>query len=177
MNDKAIFAAIRAALLDGFARAGLSSVEVARGYQPTSQGRANGSAIYMTKLFDQRFGHVDRKETYRPETDDFLHTERQQYESTFQMMATAEENPADPDGMTASDYANKAAGILQSDIGMAILAKSGLRPLRVTTVRNVPFENDKGQWEFTPSFDLVLTHHAITESVTPAAQTIQGKFA
>lgn len=176
MNDKAIFAAIRATLLDGFSRADLS-VEVTRAYQPTSQGRADGPAVYLHKLFDQRVGHVERKDVYRPATDDFLHTERQQYESTFQVMAAAEENPADPDGLTASDFANKATGILQSDTGMAILAASGLRPLRVTTVRNVPIENDKGQWEFTPSFDIVLTHQTISQSVTPAAQTIQGKFA
>lgn len=176
MDDKQIFTALRSCLLNGFESFGLNNVAVLRAYQPTTQGRDDGIAVYMSKVLDQRIGHPERFDKYRYETDDFLHTETQWYESTFQIMAMVEENPSDADSLTATDILSRTAYILQSDSGLASLTSKGLKPLRITTIRTPYFTNDKGQFEASPSFDIILTHKQSVTSVNPAAQTITGKF-
>lgn len=177
MTDKQIYAALIEVLKLGFQARTLNHVVVLRGYQPHAQGRLSAPNIQLVKLFDTRIGQPFKTNLYRPDSQDFLHREIQQMESTFQVMAFMQENAKDEQSLTASDLCNVAANILAHDDTLFALGKQGLHPARFSPIRAPQFENEKGVYEANPSFDLVLTHRFITESVAPAAQTLEGKFA
>jgi hypothetical protein len=91
-------------------------------------------------------------------------TELQQYESTFQISALSTQDPSNPNQLTASDIANYAAWIMQSQATVAALEAQGVGVLKIGAVRNVPFSDDRQRYEFSPSFDFVLTHKQIIVS-------------
>lgn len=169
MLENDLHALVRSTLL-----ASLVGVKVKRLFQPTTVGVASDPTIYVqTIIAGRRVGAPGR--TDRPgagEDDPMMHTERQWWETTFQISATARRDPADPNFMTlpsASDIAKEASDILQSDKGLAALAAQRVRPLRVTDIRNVYIVNESDQYEANPSFDIVLSYMQIRESVTPPA--------
>lgn len=180
MTDFELFSAIRQILVDNLPLNGMAGATVVQNFQPTTQGRPAGPAIYITKLFDTRYGHTKRTELYDPSTPlpegpDFLHTETQFMESTFQINATYPQNP-NVITPTASDLANTGCMILASDRAMDFLRPLGAKPLRVGQVRNPQFVNDADQFEAVPSFDFILTHQRAITTRTPAAQSIEDVF-
>lgn len=95
----------------------------------------------------------------------------QQYETTFQMMTLATQNPSTPNQQTASDILNAIAYILQSDSTVQTLEAQGIGILRVTDIRNPPFVDDRDRFEFGPSFDFTLTHKQVISSTVPILQS------
>ncbi len=69
--------------------------------------------------------------------------------------------------LTASDIANTAAGIMQSDMSIDTLTSKGLFIYRITDVRNPYFVDDKERFEASPSFDFTLQHEQVIISQTP----------
>lgn len=96
-----------------------------------------------------------------------VHTETQNYETTFQLSALATQNPATPSQYTASDLVNLCAYILQSNTAIATFEAQNVGILRVTEVRNPYFMDDRDQWEASPSFDFTLTHQQAITTSTP----------
>lgn len=153
MTDEEIFVAVRSVLL------GTTSppVRVLQQYQPTTEGRVGGKVLYMYLLPTKRYGWLKRADR-----SDGSHVETQQMESTMQITAL------DPDGYPM-DLCRAASDRLQSDEGLAALAVLGLRPLRVTDLRNPFFKNDRDDYEASPNFDIVLEHKHVREYGVPDA--------
>lgn len=156
-------------------------VAVKQKNQPTQQGAKSGPVVYVYKIGDVRRGWVHRKDVYDPEADEgrgaFLHYEGQWYETTFQVSALARQDPADPNSTTASDLANVACDIMQSDVMMARLRASDVGVLRVDAVRNPYFVDDAERFEADPSFDFVVTHKRETLDGVPKIESIEFNFA
>lgn len=172
MDDKALSILIRTQLLAVMqATTGLSSVGLARNYQPTQQGAATGAYVYFAKLFDRRYGHVERREVWNQTAGAFDHVERQQYETTYQFTAMVPQNAASATELSESDILNRVSGIMQSDAMLAAFQAAGVGILRVTEVRNPYMLDDRDLYEAMPSFDLVVTHKRQTVTTLPAVVT------
>lgn len=173
MRDRDIFVAVIAVLRTGMAMDG-NTLEIAQTDQPRAAGRPTTRALLLTKIGDVRYGYPRREDVPDPdEPTAMIHRETQVYMTTLQINGMAKPPPVegelDPDEPTASDLANQAAAVMQSDAAIKALAAAGLTISRVRDVRNPKFRNDQDQYEASPSFDLVLTHEQVTVTTTPAA--------
>lgn len=159
MRDNPLAIAIRETLVEILVGR-LVSAQVIQAYQPTQQGLEPGNVIYYQHLpMDRRYGWPQMIDRWNEEDQQFEHVESQQMESTFQFTATAEEqDPANDAQWTPGDLLKAAAAAFQSDLALELLRARGVGVERVTTVRIGYPENDRGQFEQTPSFDVVFTH-------------------
>lgn len=172
MDDKALAILIRTQLLAVMqATSGLTSVGLARNYQPTQQGAATGPYVYFVKLFDRRYGHVERREEWNALAGAFDHVERQQYETTYQFNAWVPQNAASTTELSESDILNRVSSIMQSDAMLNAFYAAGVGILRVTEVRNPYMLDDRDLYEAVPSFDVILTHKRQTVTTLPAVVT------
>jgi hypothetical protein len=179
MLDNELYKEVRTTILMALADAGLSGTEVRQSFQPTQQGVPNGPMVFLDKIpGDKRYGFLGRKNEYVPGDPDhrMTHTERQQYESTFQIGAISQRNPANLAQLTASDICNIVCGRIQGDKCREYLQSKGIGMLRVTQVRNPSFLNDKDQFEAAPSFDITLTHEQVNVSLVPIIESTEFNF-
>ena len=168
-------------------------VPVLQAYQPTMQGVNTAPALYIHKIGDQRIGSPRRKSKWTNsysqlttengigiETESgigigadgtnqatMVHTEVQRYATMFQISALATQDPATPMQLTASDLVNFAAAVAQSDGFIQAIEAQGVGVLRIGEIRNPYFEDDRGQFEASPSFDMTLTHNQVIVSSVP----------
>ena len=168
MLDNALITLIIQVLTAGEVAAGISGTPIAQAFQPTQQGVNSEPTAYIHKLFDHRYGFLQRTDEWTD--DEMVHTENQKYETTFQLSALATQNPATPAQYTASDICNFCAAILQSDQARTTFQTQGVGIERVTDVRNPYFEDDREQFEASPSFDFVMTHNQIITTIIPILQ-------
>ena len=127
--------------------------------------------IYFTITGDANRGFQQKSDKLSDDGTEYVHTERQWKQTTWQFMATARQDPAaDGNELTASDYANSAAMGLQHDDVLGVLAAQSLTVLRIGQVRSLHVMNGEGQFEDWPSFDLVVCHEAVTVTTTPVAE-------
>lgn len=173
MREYDLFAAVIAVLRVGMGM-DADTLDIEQNNQPRTSGRPNRRALLLDKTGERRYGHVKREDVEDPgDPLVMIHRETQIYETTLQVngmakppAATGAPDPAEP---TASDLANQAAAVMQSDYAIATLGALGIGLLRVTGVRNPKFRNDRDQFEAAPSFDFILTHNQVTVTTTPAA--------
>lgn len=168
MLDNQIFINIIAALKAGLLAQSITDVVIKQNFQPVQQGANIGPTLYIHKLGDHRYGWLERTDVWDQDLATIVHTERQLYESMFQITALSIQNPALITQKTASDLANIAAGIMQSDVTRQTLTNQGLNIYRITDIRNPYFVDDKDRFEASPSFDFTLQHEQVIISTTPA---------
>lgn len=180
MTDPELFTLLIAGFQAGLA-ARAPGVDIKQNYQPTQQGAQTPPTLYLHKLFDTRRGWVARKDVYDPDADEgrgaFLHKESQWYETTFQILALATGSPVAPNAPTASDIANVAADIMQSDSMMGRLRAANVGVLRISGITNPYSVNDTDRFEGEPSFDFVLTHKREYIDGVPAVSLIEINIA
>ena len=180
-TEKQLFKLVGDILVAGFATPQSPqtspAVQVTQAAQPTQQGIPTTATIFMTKLPDYRYGSRGMKDEWIPDTVEGggvqRHTETQIYESTFQLNALAPQDPRITDQATAADIVNFAAYIMQSDATIRTLRENGVGIERVTQVRNTPFQDDRDQWEYSSSFDFVLTHKQIVTTEIDVLQSTE----
>lgn len=169
MQDNALIAIIISTLVAGEATAGIPGTPIKQAFQPTAQGANTQPTAYIHKLFDKRYGFLGRSDVWN--STQMVHTETQQYETTFQLSVLATQNPQTPSQYTASDICNLCASILQSSVSVASLQAQSVGIERITDVRNPYFLDDREQFEASPSFDFCLTHKQILSSTTPILES------
>lgn len=181
MRETQLMVLVRSTLLAGLADIGApyDATTVQQRYQPGTTGMKSGANIGLMMVTSNRVGVMKRKELQpvAPATD-FVHQEIQWWESTMQVSALCRLNPKDPNYLdlpTAMDVAKAASDILQGDKGLAALAAQGVRPLRVTSVRQLHFVNDSDQYEANPSFDITLSHRQTVSATTPPVSTYEPR--
>lgn len=173
MFDNQIIALVIKTIIDQEAGAGLPDMPIAQAFQPTQQGVSSAPTAYLHKVGDHRLGSPYRGDVYDPVKKVMVHTELQQYETTFQMNALSTQDPANVQQLTASDLLNLIAAILQSTATIQILNANGLGILRVTDVRNPAFTDDRDRNEYAPSFDFVIQHKQIVTTPGVVIESIQ----
>lgn len=175
MTDGELFTLIKSVLDNGWPLCygeptpELPAPTVAQAWQPVAQGIMSGPAIYVGKAGDRRIGSAKRDSIPDPDNvKGVIRRETQWYEATFQVYGIWEQGTGD-EPLTASDLANRACALLQSDMGLDALRAGGAGMLRISDVRNDKFVNGSNEYEASPSFDFVLTHEQVTLTKHPAA--------
>ncbi len=178
MLDNEIIKEIVAIIRAGLTAAGTpySTATLSQKNQPTQQGAPSAPAVFLYKIGDHRYGSVGRQDTYNEYDAEFIHTETQAYETTFQVSTLVSQNPANTTAMTASDLANRVAAIMQSSSTLETLRSKGLGIYRVTDVRNPYFTDDRDRNEASPSFDFTVTHKQVIISTTHVVETAAFNF-
>lgn len=177
MTDKQLAALFMSVLLPAMQAApDLSGVKLARNFQSRQHGANSGPYVYFVKIGDRRYGSPAKKDHYAPLTGDFIHTETQQYESTYQFSAWIPQDPANVTQLTESDILNAVSGIMQSDVALAAFQAQEVGILRVTEVRNPYIVDDHDQFEAVPTFDIVLTHKRQRVTTIPAVTTYEANI-
>ena len=171
MLDNALIQLIISTIIAGETIAGITGTPIKQAFQPTNQGVNTGPTAYLYKIGDHRYGSVQCSDVWNQTSSTIVHTEIEQYETTFQISALATQNPATPTQYTASDILNLIASILQSQVTIATFEAQGMGILRVADVRNPYFLDDRQRYEANPSLDFVLTHKQIITSTTPVLQS------
>lgn len=178
MRQLEVWTLLNVTLTAGLAeRYGADAVNVEAIYQPQQIGTPSQPTVTYQSILEQRYGHMRRAYLPGPvPTDPMTGLMTQWWESTLQIGAMARRDPQDPDFMTlptAMDICKAASDILQSDTGLAALAAQGVRPLRITSIRNLQWLNESDQFEAMPNFDLVLVYPQTLETATPPALTFE----
>jgi hypothetical protein len=162
MFDNQLIQVFRPVLTAGLAAAGFNDIQVLQRNQPTMQGRTSGRAVYFNKIIDRPYGFLAKRDVI--ESGELIHTEIQQYETTFQFDVLAPQDPADLTSLTAADLLKIVSAILQSDIALAVYKAAGIQILAASEPRSVFIENDQDQFEQNPSFDLTFKHQLVTSA-------------
>jgi len=158
---------------NGLIADGFTGVTVKQGNQPTQQGVSSLPTVYFYKLFDKRYGFLKRDDEWDMINEVMVHTEIQQYETTFQISTLVIQRPTTPYQYTASDLVNEVAAIMQSDTARETLLQSDVGILRVSEIRNPYFTDDRDQYEASPSFDFTVTHKQIRVSTSPVVESLE----
>lgn len=151
--------------------AGISGTPIKQAFQPTQQGVNTQPTAYMYKIGDRRRGYPFRSDEWDVDNEVMIHTEKQAYETTFQISALSTQNPSTPNQYTASDILNLIAYILQSQATVTALEAQEVGILHVGDVRNPYFLDDRQRFEASPSFDFTLTHYQTIISTVPILVT------
>ena len=168
-TDNVLIAQIISILNNGFAALSTqvpTAPIVQQSYQPTQQGANSLPTIYLYKIGDNRLGNPYRESVWDTVNLVENYTELQQYETTFQLSAWVTQTPSST-GLTASDYINYAAYIMQSLGTVSTLESNGFGIYRIGQIRNQSFSNDFDRFQFAPSFDFTVTHQQIISTTTP----------
>jgi hypothetical protein len=171
MLDNQLIELFLPVIQSGLAAGGYTDVVVKAGNQPTQQGINTGPTVYFYKLYDKRYGYLQRSHVYNVNTGHTNEIETQNYETTFQINALVLQDPKNI-SYTASDLVNRVAAIMQSDATRATLAASSVGIFRIQEVINPWFVDDKGRYEASPSFKFTLTHQQITSTIDPNTNVV-----
>ena len=157
---------------------GINDLPVVQLNQPTQQARGD-SGIYFSFMFDDHIGWMVSDMEYDAVADDFKFTEAQHMIGKVQISVLYPFNPEihDPSTrVTAKDIANYLAMKMKSMNYIKFFRAAGLGILRVRNVRPNPFENDRGQFEFMPSFDMELTYNREVGQTVPRIVDLIGQI-
>jgi hypothetical protein len=173
MLDNALFSLIISTIQIQEVIAGIPNVPIKQAFQPTNVGANSAPTAYLYKIGDHRFGWPQKLDVWDEGIETMVHTETQNYETTFQMSFLATQDPSTPDKYTASDYLNSIAYILQSDTSIDTFTTQGVGVKRIENIRNIYFMNDKSRMQAAPSFDFVMAHQQIITSSAPIVNTTE----
>lgn len=167
MLDNPLITLVISAILAGESAANIAGTPVKQAFQPTAQGVNTRPTAYLYKLYDHRVGFVARTDVWDKVNGFMVHTETQQYTTTFQISTLATQDPKTPTQYTASDILNLIASILQSSVTIATLEAQDVGILHIDEVRNPYFLDDFQRNEASPSLDFTLAHHQTITTRSP----------
>lgn len=122
-------------------------------------------------LTDQ-YGNFITEETGSSDSYALVHTEIQQYATTFQLSALSTQSPATPNQLTASDLLNLMAYILQSTRAIEAFQCNNMGIQNIKSIRNPYFSSDRDQFQASPSFDFIITHKQVLSSVSKILESV-----
>ena len=130
------------------------AVEVARSFQPTTQGRQSGPALLIHRTRSRRYGAQGTITEIAPDASRAFEHSVWRKEDTIRATFVAPKTAA----FDAQDVLETVAAYLQSEGGIVSLARVGIGLLRVNDIDEVPFENEKGAFEYEAGIDCVFTY-------------------
>lgn len=172
MNDNDLIRLFRPIIVDQLASRNYVGVVVKQNNQPTQQGVNTGPTVYFSKIGDKRYGSPGKHDVWDSDLETMVHTEVEQYETSFQISTMVRSLPTTPNQYTASDLCNEVSAIMQSDYAISTLMESNVGLLRVMDIRNIWYLDDRDQFQESPSFDFVLTHLQTRVSTDPVVELI-----
>lgn len=173
MTDNERFAILFPIITAGLTARGITGVTVAQNYQPTQQGAPSGRSVFLSALMSIPAGQVKRDSVWDPDDSVMRDTELQTFTATYQVNALAIQDPKSLTSLTAMDILKAVRQTLQSSQTIAGLRVNGLAILRVNELRNPSFVDDKGRFEYSPSFDFTLTYDELYTAEGPVVETVE----
>lgn len=150
---------LESCIAQGFPNLGPS--EVIQGAQPTQEGTPKVPTVIYIKLPDRPRGWPMRKYLPVPGSPgSATEVVMQLYETSIQVSCLKWQDPTMPNAqvVTASDLLNRLMMGFTMPSAIYEFNKLGVNLLRIDEVTNDPFENDNHQFEFHPTFVVVITH-------------------
>lgn len=175
MTDNQLTILLRAQLLAGFARLGITC-EVLGNNQPTTQGRIAGPVLYFSAINEQRYGWQYARTEYKPLTQELEREESQWLRTTYQVTALSPQDPSNLLLPTPKDLLRAASIIINGQSFVQAIHAQGVGVERVTDLRNPYFVNDNGQFEASPSFDFTVTRKTAIIQEQPAFESVECNF-
>lgn len=169
MNENVLIANLITVIKAGLAARSIS-VGIKQSYQPQQQGAPSAPTIFLHKIADNEYGFPQRKDAWNDTTNTMEHTENQWIETTFQVNATATQNPSNTTQLTAGDYVKAVGRILGSDVAVTALQALGIGILRIQKIKNTFFTDEKAQYEASPSLDFTVSY-LYSETTTEPSTT------
>lgn len=148
--------------------------EVVQKAQPTQQGTSTRPTIFFQKLFDIPRGWPATDWYLDNATREYVEITRQHIETTFQISSLHWQNPEMTHVVTASDIVNYVRAYFQARSTIERAKELDFLILRVSQISNEAFENDNHQFEFHPSFDMVVTYNQYIRLQENAAYSADG---
>ena len=175
MIDADVQRTIKAVLDTGLAANSITAT-VQQGYQPTTQGAPLDPVVIFEKISARRYGWQGRKYTRIPgDPDTFTLDEPYFLRPTYQVTGFMNQDPVDPQSLTAYDVLDLCAAILQSEAGLATFKAAGIGIDRVSDIRTPHLLDDSGRSIMDVNFDFVLVYENSLTSVIPSA-TVAGEI-
>lgn len=169
MNDSEVQVAIKSVLDTGLALVGITAT-VQQSFQPDRQGAPFNPVVVFTKIGARRYGFQGRKNTLIPgDPNTFDQKEVYYLRPTYQVSVLANQDPVDPDSLTAYDVGDKCAAILQSTAGRATFQAAGIGIDRISDIRTPNTLDDSDRFTEDVNFDFVLSYLNTLTSVIPEA--------
>jgi hypothetical protein len=132
----------------------LQNALVRQSYQPTQQSVKNQPCVFVSKVTNPQFGWGIN---YIANTSE---REQLQYaESTYQIVALLQQDPADVNSLTANDLVTLVSDMLQSYDIIRSLRAQGLAIQRVSSISGGHFANEKDRYELDPGFQVTFNYH------------------
>lgn len=173
MNDNTLIKILRERIQHSLESVGMADVPVIQKPQPEQQGVKTETAVYFQKMFDRRYGIKGVSSTYDEVSGDFEKTETQVIDITFQVSVLIPPTYSE-DALTALDVVNAVAMGLASRPSVREYVKNGFNVLKITDVTNPVFTDDRFQFEFMPSFDIVFVASRQYNSRVPKVDKYRG---
>lgn len=174
MNDNALINVLATQLEAASASAGWNYPVIQKN-QPTQEGIPTAPTIFFEKLFDDEYGFpMVSYPTYNQPTNTFTQQEDQWTETHFQVSALVIQDVNNLSLPTASDVVNYLKQYINSRACLAQLKAAGVGILRVTSVRNPYFKDDREIYEANPNFDVVLQHKRTLLASVGASNKVVG---
>lgn len=155
---------------------GITGVEIGLIDDVVKSGPPSGKAILFQRITNTPRGHVGRYNKLDMAADEFVHTEKQAFERSYQFTALCPIMASQDYPLTPSDLADLARSFLLSDIAIDEFAKIGMQVQSATVVRDLYHKDESGRFEKQPSFDLVLTGSLDVIRKVAKADPVTGKF-
>jgi hypothetical protein len=154
---------------------GAGQVALKQSYQPRQQGAPLQPCVYLHKLSDKDYGFPMRSDVF-VSAGNTTHTETQNVLTSYQVNATAIQNPADTNALTASDYVNAVQLALSFEGGITALKTAGIGIFRITAITNTQWRDEQERFESDPSFDFIVSHKRQIVVTIPSTAAIIPVF-
>jgi hypothetical protein len=160
MTELQLYTLLQSILVENLETLGYDSsvVDVQHAYQPTIEGTSSLPSIIFYPIADHRYGWPKRSSEWDADAEVMTDVNKQIMEATFQITARGEYDKTNPAALTAADWVNLAAGILQSDVAISTFVAQNMGVQRITDVRKPYLTDQHDQNILAPSFDVTLVH-------------------
>lgn len=174
MNERALEKLIRDNLVMGFASLSLP-IRAQRSYQATNHAAPAIPTLVFHRIATTPVHWVYRKVLFNPDVVEH-HANKL---VTFQLNAlVVEPEPGleTADDMTAGDYLDKARMMFQSADFLAACKAVGINVLHITTMADIPVQNESDEWESQPSFDVTFAIKDVLSQSVKRADEVRLKI-
>ena len=173
MRDNELLQVLVPLIRTNFALFGIPADTTVRQSQlPTTRGVPTGPSIFIQKIGDHKYGWPRRTHVWDDVAGEMTYTEAHKLETTFQISALSQQDPANINDVTSSDLVNSVARMLQHDVTQVALRAANVGIYRITEIRTTYFINDSDQYADNPSFDFTIIHDNIITSTQPFTEVI-----
>ena len=132
-------------------------------WQSTQQARPSEPTVFFANIGVVRYGWPGKNSRWIDAQQKMLDVEEWRSEMTVQVSAQLPQDAVyDVGSITPNDAVQTIAAVMQNDGWLQAIKAYGMQVLRISQIRNMPYKNDRDQWEYVPMFDAVLCYTDIT---------------